>query len=83
MKFANDFNLILAIRTTLRKTKRIMLAPFDMFYRKIKQLFSPNSIFSRVGEDVRAEVRGITKKPKSLDEYFLVGEHYFAKKMVW
>ena len=65
------------------KMGRIIAAPFIMLWRKIIRLFSPNSIMSRMSEDIRGEVKDVATRPKSLDQYFIIGKKYVAKKLVF
>ena len=83
MKFPSSFNLGTAFNLFVKKTQRIFIAPVQMFYRTIVRLMSPQSIVGRVSEDLRGEVKQITQKPTSLEEYYLIGNKYVAKKLVY
>ena len=72
-----------SFRTFGNKVKRVVLAPFDMAFRRFKQKTAVNTVFNKISEDVRSEVKSITKKPESQKEYFVFGDRYVAKKIVY
>ena len=65
------------------RIKHILFAPFEMALRKLRQKTSLTALFGKVSADVRAEVKDITKKPSSMEEYFVFGDRYIAKKLVY
>ena len=67
----------------LKKCQRIFVAPVSMFFRKITRKLNPQNIASKVASDVKQSVKGLTAKPTSIKEYFLIGDKYVAKKLVW
>ncbi len=83
MKFPGSFNLFTAFNLFLKKLQRIFLAPFKLLFQKFLHLVSPQNIVGKVSEDIRGEVKQITKKPASIEEYFLIGDKYVAKKLVF
>ena len=80
MKFEGDF--FSGMLSFGRKVKGIILAPFEMFYRKVAQLINPDSLLSRVSQDIRGGVRDITRKPKAIEEYVLIGKRFVARKLI-
>ncbi|MBE6613403.1 MAG: hypothetical protein E7632_13040, partial [Ruminococcaceae bacterium] len=78
-----NFNLWSAFMLFLKKCQRIFVAPVSMFFRKITRKLNPQNIASKVASDVKQGVKGLTAKPTSIKEYFLIGDKYVAKKLVW
>ncbi|MBQ2706929.1 MAG: hypothetical protein IJF67_01590, partial [Clostridia bacterium] len=78
-----NFNLWSAFMLFLKKCQRIFVAPVSMFFRKITRKLNPQNIASKVASDVKQSVKGLTAKPTSIKEYFLIGDKYVAKKLVW
>ena len=83
MKVSDEFEQVRKFRSYCHKIKRTLAAPFEMLYRKGKQTASPNGMLNKVSEDVREEVRDIAQKPRSIEEYFLIGKHYVARKLLY
>ena len=72
-----------AFKLFFRKFERIFAAPISMRVRKIKQKLNPQGIASRVAADIGRSVKNIGEKPASIKEYYLIGDHYVAKKAVY
>ncbi len=72
-----------AFRSFANKMGRIVTAPVDAARRKAERAASPSSIMSRMSEDIRGEVKEVKAKPHSLDQYFVIGKRFVAKKAVY
>lgn len=72
------------IGRTAKKLSHILTAPFQVTFRKVKRMFSPESFSSKVLSDVR---RGISqkkkKKERTIQDYFSFGRYYVLKRMVY
>ena len=83
MGISNNFNLKNAMLYGIKRVVRALYAPIQTFYRKIVRMVSPTSIVGKVSSDVKNEIKRVGKKPSSLKEYYAIGEHYIAKKIVY
>ena len=77
------FDLFGAFRLFLRKVERIFITPISLFIRMILRKLNPQNIVSKVATDIKKEAKGITGKPTDLSQYFVVGEKFIAKKLVY
>ena len=72
------------IEYTAKRLKRVLIAPIQTLFRKIKRMLSPESFASQVVGDVRKGIGSKAgKKERSLKDYFSFGHYYVLKKLVY
>jgi len=77
------FDIFKVFRLFIKKMQRVTIAPFQMAWRKIIRMISPSSIMGKMSEDIRGEIKSVAKKPDSIRQYYLIGNRYVAKKLVY
>ncbi len=77
------FDLFSAFKLFLRKIERIFITPIALFGRRVLRQLNPQNIVTKVATDVKKESKGITSKPTSIDQYYVVGDKLVAKKLVY
>ena len=77
------FDLFGAFKLFLRKVERIFVTPVYLFIRMILRKLNPQNIVSKVATDIKNEAKGITSKPTDVSQYFVVGDKFVAKKLVY
>ena len=83
MKFQKRFDLVKTASLYGKRFGRIILFLAESLYRKAIQGIRPGSIVGKVSEDLREEVKEVSKKPDSPEGYYFVGTHYIAKKIMY
>ena len=77
------FDFFGAFKLFLRKAERIFLTPIMLFGRMVLRKLNPQNIVSKVATDIRKEAKGITSKPNAVSQYFIIGDRFVAKKLVY
>ncbi|MBQ3842583.1 MAG: hypothetical protein II820_07815, partial [Ruminiclostridium sp.] len=77
------FDLFGAFKLFLRKAERIFITPLVLLWRTILRKLNPQNIVSKVATDIKKEAKGITSKPDNVSQYFVIGDRFVAKKLVY
>ena len=74
--------LFAAFRLFFKKFQRIFITPVYLFWRNLLRKINPQNIVSKIAVDVKDGVKGITAKPNNIRQYVVIGDRFFAKKLL-
>ena len=76
------FGLLAAFKLFFKKFERIFITPIFLLWRNLLRKINPQNIVSKMAVDVKNNVKGITAKPHSIKQYFIIGDRFVAKKLL-